>query len=151
MIGYEGHGDEEDALPSRGFQSSHLSDIQPLHEPEPGEATWKPVRHHFGIQAFGVNAFVAADAGEYVVEEHAEADESGTGHEELYLVTSGRAAFAVGGDEIDAPAGTLVFVPDPNVRRAAVAREAGTTVLAFGATPGVPFTISPWERKYTGD
>jgi hypothetical protein len=128
-----------------------VSDIRPLHAPEAGEAEWKPVRHHFGINAFGVNAFVARDPGDFVVEEHAEADESGTGHEELYLVTSGRAAFTVAGEELDAPAGTLVFVPDPNTRRAAVAHEAGTTVLAFGATPDVAFTISPWERKYTGD
>ena len=138
-------------MSSRGFQSARLSDIQLLHEPESGEAEWKPLRHHFGIEAFGVNAFVARDRGDYVVEEHAEADESGTGHEELYLVTAGRAAFTVGGEEVDAPAGTLVFVPDPGTRRAAVAQEVGTTVLAFGATPGVAFTISPWERKYTDE
>jgi len=138
-------------MSSRGFQSAHLSDIQPLHESEQGEAEWRPVRHHFDIQAFGVNAFVAREAGDYVVEDHAEADESGTGHEELYLVTSGRAAFTIAGEELDAAAGTLVFVPDPNTRRAAVAKEPGTAVIAFGATPGVAFTVSPWERKYTGD
>ena len=138
-------------MSSRGFESAQLSDIQPFHEAEPGDAEWRPVRHHFGIQAFGVNAFVAREAGDYVVEDHAEADESGTGHEELYLVTSGRAAFTIAGEELDAAAGTLVFVPDPNTRRAAVAQEAGTAVLAFGATPGVAFTISDWERKYTSD
>ncbi|HET7856464.1 MAG TPA: hypothetical protein VFL41_08410 [Gaiellaceae bacterium] len=36
---------------------------------------------------------------------------------------------------MDAPAGTLVFAR-PNVRRTAFAEEAGTTLVALGATPG---------------
>ena len=30
----------------------------------------------------------------------------------------------------------------------AVAHEPGTTVIAFGATPGRAFEVSSWERKY---
>ena len=51
--------------------------------------TWRPVRRHFDIQAFGVNAYTAEEAGQRVVEEHREED----GHEELYVVVSGRATF----------------------------------------------------------
>jgi hypothetical protein len=105
----------------------------------------KPIRLHFGIESFGVNAYTAASAGGRVIEEH---DELGTGagrHEELYFVARGHAVFELAGEEVDAPAGTLVFVADPAVRRGAVAKEDGTTVLVMGATVGQPFQPSPWE------
>ena len=104
-----------------------------------------PLRH----PAFGTNAYVAHARGDAVVPQHTEIEDSGTEHEELYFVASGRARFTVGGEEIDAPAGTFVFVGDPTVVRSAVAEEAETAVLAFGATPGVAFAVSDWERKYT--
>ena len=135
-------------MSSRGFQVAHISDIPAVSESEQGEPDWKPVRRHFGIQAFGTNAYVARADGDPVVEEHVEADDDGTGHEELYLVLSGRAIFTVEGEDADAPAGTLVFVPDPRATRRAVACEPGTTVIAFGATPGTAFEISSFERKY---
>ena len=37
---------------------------------------------------------------------------------------------------------------DPDLVRSAVAREAGTTLICFGGTPGEAFEVSPWERKY---
>jgi hypothetical protein len=107
--------------------------------------TWIPVREHFGIEAFGTNAYQAAEAGADVIGEHTELMSK---HEELYVVLNGHATFTVAGDEIDAPAGTLVFVSDPQIRRGAVAREAGTTVLAIGAEPGAPFQVSPWEESW---
>jgi hypothetical protein len=61
---------------------------------------------HFDVQAFGVNAWTAREAGDVVIQEH---DED-SGHEELHVVVSGHAAFAVDGDEIEAPKGSLVFV-----------------------------------------
>ena len=133
------------------FTSTHVSAIAPVKESAAGEAEWKPVRHHFGIRAFGVNAYVARGEGEEIVPEHTEVDDSGTKHEELFFVSGGDVMFTIGDETLEAPAGTLVFVPDPAVRRSAVARSAGTTVLAIGAEPGKPFTPSPWERKYTGD
>src|SRR5205814_8947924 len=75
-------------------------------------------------------------AGAAVISEH---DETPSGHEELYLVLEGHATFTVAGEEIDAPAGTLVFVRDPAAKRGAVAREAGTTVLTVGARPGAAY------------
>ena len=104
---------------------------------------WHSIRHHFDIRAFGVNANVAFQPG-VIVEEHDEMHEDG-GQEELYVVVSGHATFTVAGEEVDAPAGTLVFVRDPAVRRAAVAHEAGTTLLCVGGRPGRPFRISSWE------
>jgi hypothetical protein len=105
----------------------------------------KPIRIHFGIESFGVNAYEADEEGGHVIEEH---DELGSGagrHEELYLIARGHAVFTVGGEEVDAPEGTLVFVRDPAVRRGAVAGEAGTTVLVIGGAVGQAFQPSPWE------
>jgi hypothetical protein len=102
---------------------------------------WSPIRRTLGIEAFGVNAWTAGEAGAVVIQEH---DES-SGHEELYVVVSGHATFTVDGDELDAPVGTLVFVRDPKAKRGAVATEPGTTVLVVGAKPGEPFHPMPWE------
>jgi hypothetical protein len=134
---------------TQGYETIHLSDIpEPEYEPEPGDPYWRPIRIHFGIQAFGTNAYVARAAGDQIIVEHAEAEESGTRHEELYVVVSGHATFTVDGEDVDAPAGTLLYVSDPGSRRGAVAHEAGTTVLCFGGTPGEAFSVSPWEQKY---
>jgi len=118
-------------------------------EPVPvvgGELQWRPLRRTLGIEAFGINAYTAS-AGELVVEEH---DETGAGaghHEELYVVVTGRATFTVDGEELDAPAGTLVFVGDPAAERSAVALEAGTAVLGVGAPRGAPYRVAAWERR----
>ena len=103
-----------------------------------------PVRLHFGINSFGINAY-SARAGERVIEEHDELGHGAGRHEELYFVASGHATFELGGEEVDAPAGTVVFVRDPAVRRGAVAKEADTTVLVVGGVPGRAFEPSPWE------
>ena len=110
-----------------------------------GEFTTVPVRIPLGISAFGVNAYEAAGPDGPVIEEH---DELGAGaghHEELYLVLRGHARFTVAGEEVDAPAGTFVFVRDPAARRGADAVAPGTTVLVVGATRGEAFEPSPWE------
>jgi quercetin dioxygenase-like cupin family protein len=108
---------------------------------------WRPVRHHLGIEAFGAGSW-HGDAGAELIEEHTERDENADAHEELYLVYRGRATFTVAGEEIDAPAGTLVAVPDPSVVRKAVAAEDGTAILAVGAPKGRPYEISAWERNH---
>ena len=100
----------------------------------------RPVRHHFGITAFGTNAWTAAGVGDRLMPEHEE-DE---GSEELYVVLRGRARFEIDGDTVDAPAGTLVFV-EPETKRTAFAEEAGTTVLAVGSTVGRPYETAGWE------
>lgn len=106
-----------------------------------GTLVWKPVRRSLGITAFGINAYTAAHAGDEVVEDHTEEQ---LGHEEIYFVHTGHAVFTVDGEEIDAPAGTMVYLDDPLRRRHAVAKEAGTTVIAIGGVPG-KHEPSPWE------
>ena len=105
--------------------------------------TWRPIRRHFDIKAFGVNAYTAEKAGDRVVEEHREQD----GHEELYVVVSGHATFTLDGDDQDAPAGTLVHCL-PGTLRTAVAAEPGTTVMGIGAKRGEIFEPSPWESTF---
>jgi hypothetical protein len=130
-----------------GWTAVALDEI-PTHPDGPGPAAWKPLRHELGVQAFGINAWVAHEAGETLIEEHDEVLEQGTGgHEEVYAVTRGRATFTVDGEHVPAPAGTLVFVSDPRLVRSAVADEEGTTVLAVGAEPGRAFEPSEWELR----
>jgi hypothetical protein len=107
---------------------------------------WAPIRHHFGISTFGINAWRGDDAGASVITEH---DESESGAPELYVVLSGAAAFRVAGDEVAAPAGTLVWVDDPSATRSAVATEPGTLVLSIGGgAPGRAFEPSGWDSGY---
>jgi len=122
------------------FEVAHLDEFQRFE----GEIVTIPVRIPLGITSFGVNAYAAGKGGE-VIEEH---DELGAGagrHEELYYVVRGHASFELDGSEVDAPAGTLVFVRDPAVRRHATAQTPDTTVLVVGGVPGQAFEPSPWE------
>jgi tetratricopeptide (TPR) repeat protein len=123
------------------MQVVRLSDLDPVPVLD-GQLSWLPVRRALGVTGFGINAYRGAEAGDLVVEEH---DEAGLGHEELYLVVTGRAAFEIAGERVDVPAGSMVFLPEPGDRRVAHAEEAGTTVLAVGGPPGEPYTPSAWE------
>ena len=105
---------------------------------------WLPLRRRLGITAFGVNAWRPQSDGRTLIGEH---DEATTGHEELYIVVEGHATFTVDGQEIDAPTGTIVFVGDPALKRAAVAGEPRTTILTAGGKPGEPYVPLPWEEN----
>ena len=122
----------------------HLDDLDriPL-----AHGVWRPVRRALGITGFGVNAYTADSAGDDVIEPHDERSAGAGGHEELYLVAAGAAAFTVDDERIEAPAGTLVFVP-PGVRRQAVATAPATTVLVIGGRPGAGLPVSPFEYWY---
>lgn len=135
-------GTEE--MPGNGWSTATLDELVTLDESNP--PAWKPVRHSLGIGAFGVNAWVAGNAGDEVIEDHDEIGEDG-GQEEIYFVASGHAVFTVDGDRVDAPAGTFVALRDPALRRAAIAEEPGTVVLAVGAVRGSAFTPSAWELR----
>jgi hypothetical protein len=121
-----------------------LEDIEPV---PAGGVGYRLVRRTLGIEAFGVNGFTA-DEGVQLIEEHDEIGINGGGHQELYVVMTGSARFTIDGAEHDAPAGTLVFIPDPGSRRSAVALEDGTTALAIGGRPGEPYEVSPWEPSF---
>ena len=116
--------------------------LEEIDEIDDGRCPWRPIRHHLGITAFGVNAWTAHAAGDRLINEHDEDGEGG--EEELYLVMSGRARFEVGDDAVDAPAGTLVFV-EPGLRRTAFAEEPETTILAVGGVAGEAYTPAGWE------
>jgi hypothetical protein len=119
----------------------HIDDIREL-EPV-GECPMRPIRHHFGITAFGANAWTAKAAGDRLINEH----EEDPGNEELYIVTRGRAVFELDGERREAGEGTFVFAA-PSVKRTAFAEEAGTTVVAVGATAGKPYEPIGWELWY---
>jgi hypothetical protein len=123
-----------------GFSIARLDEIDEIDD---GRRPFRPVRHHFGITTFGINAMTARNRGERLINEHAETEpESG---EELYVVVSGHARFELDGEDYDAPTGTFVHV-SPGVKRTAFAEEADTTVLAIGAGPGDrPYEVSGWE------
>ena len=126
----------------KAYEVAHLDELDRFPVDDEG-LLWRPVRRRLGIEAFGTNAYTAEHGTERVVEEHSEQD----GHEELYFVASGRARFVLGDEEIDAPAGTFVHA-EPGTKRGAVAAEPNTTVVAFGAKPGVPHEISKWEEIF---
>ncbi len=126
-----------------GYEVAHVDDIPEL--AASGDSPMHPVRHHFGITSFGVNAFTARSAGDRIINEHDEDDP--VSQEELYLVTRGRAVFELDGERREAPEGTFVFVRS-NVKRTAFAEEAGTTVVSVGGTPGKPYDPVGWELWY---
>lgn len=105
---------------------------------------WMPVRHYFSIDAFGVNAY-RAKAGASAVPEH---DESASGHVELFYVAAGSATFTVDGEEVDAPAGTFVYIEDPAAKRAAKATADDTVVVAMGSVRGKPYEVLGWDTQY---
>jgi|SRR5690348_18282875 len=127
-----------------GYRVLAIDDVAPL-AVVGGTLQWRPLRRTLGVRAFGINAYTAANAGDEVVEDH---DEEGLGHEEIYVVLTGRATFTVGGEALDVPAGSLVYLSDPTVRRHAVAAEPNTTVLAVGGKPGEAFHPSAWEHYF---
>lgn len=120
----------------KGWTSARIDEI-----PKAGNG-WIPVREQFGIEAFGVNAWGKRDSDGRLIGAHVETD---TGHEELYYVFRGHARFTVGDDEIDAPAGTIVFVRDPDLRRGATPLDDDTVLLTAGGKPGEAFRVSDWE------
>jgi tetratricopeptide (TPR) repeat protein len=123
-----------------------LGEIEPI--TVAGSLQWRPLRRTLGVEAFGINAYLAVNPGDAVVEEHTEAS---LGHEEVYVVLSGRARFSLDDEQLDAPAGTVVFVRDPAVKRAAHAEEAGTAVLAVGGKAGEAYAPSPWEWYFAAE
>jgi len=120
------------------YAVAHLNEIDELDD---GRCPYRPVRHHFGITAFGMTAWTAREAGDRIINEH---DESDDGQEELYLVQRGHAAFELDGERLDAPAGTFVYAPS-GVKRTAFAEESGTTILAAGGVPGKAYEPAGWE------
>ncbi len=120
---------------------ANIDDLEAIELPE--GFVWRPVRRHFGIRAFGTNAYTPGASGQ-VIEEHTER----RGQEEIYLVLRGRVRFTLGDDEHELGQGQLVHVSDPYLRRGAVKLTDEAAVLAVGGTPGEAFEVSNWELVF---
>jgi quercetin dioxygenase-like cupin family protein len=127
------------AAQGSGWRAAAVNEIPPVKPDWP--ATWKSVRHHFGITAFGVNA-VTKDAGKVLIPEH---DESRSGQQELYFVHAGAVTATLDGETVAVPEGGLIAV-EPGVRRTIEAAASPTTLICIGATPGAAYEVGEWER-----
>jgi tetratricopeptide (TPR) repeat protein len=114
------------------------------------DGIFRPIRRALGVTAFGVNAYSADEAGDPVIETHDETSAGAAGHEELYFVAAGEAEFEVDGEQVPAPAGTMLLIP-PGTSRGARAAAPGTTVLVLGGRPGAGGPISPFEYWYAAE
>ena len=122
-----------------GWKVEAIDGIPPVKPDWP--ATWKSVRHYFGITAFGVNA-VTKDAGNILIPEHGHAE---SGEQELYVIQRGAARATLDGVEVDVPAGSAVAV-EGRVRRKFEATESPTTLIVIGGTPGKAYEVGDWEK-----
>ncbi len=111
-----------------GWKVAAIDDIPPVNPDWP--ATWKSMRHHFGISAFGVNA-VTKDAGNVLIPEHEHGE---TGEQELYIIQRGAAVATLNGVHVDVPAGSAVAVEGP-ISRKFEAIQSPTTLIVVGADP----------------
>src|SRR5256885_4706585 len=94
-------------VPMSRYAVVHIDDIP---EQDDGQVPMRSVRHHLGITGFGVNAWTARNAGDRIIPEHQEAnetEESSDRDEERYLAVRGRAPFELDGERNDEPAGTF--------------------------------------------
>ena len=113
-----------------------------------GRPRWHMVRSALGIEAFGVNAWTATTDGQEVIARARRA--RGGGRAATRSSTScSRAAPASRStsETVDAPAGTIVHVPDPS-RAAIGGRRTAARPSSRSAPPAArPFAVSSWERS----
>jgi hypothetical protein len=122
-----------------------IAQLEEIEEVSDGRCPFRPIRHHFGIMSFGINAMTAHGDGDQLINEHDESEDAPESGEELYVVVNGHARFEIDGEAEEAAAGTFVHVP-MGVKRSATARDAGTTVLSIGAgRSGEVYQPSGWE------
>jgi tetratricopeptide (TPR) repeat protein len=109
-----------------------------------GERRTARIRRELGVESFNLNAIRAVE-GDELLREHDEVGRAADRNERVFVVLSGHAVFTVDGEEVDAPAGTVVHLPVPEARRSAIAKQPGTTLLGIGGRPGEPYRPSPGE------
>jgi hypothetical protein len=129
-----------------GWAVRHVTDIPTVADGDADDPDWFPLQHFFGFTTFGANVFVATRGSQTLVAEH---DEQSSGQQELYVVLEGEADFELAGEQVPTTRGTVIAVTDPTVKRRAVARTAGTMLLAIGAGEG-PFS-STWRTSHFED
>ena len=123
----------------KAWRAAKLGDIPPLKDSF--MQGWHSVRHHLGIEAFGVNA-VTKDKGGILIMEHSEA---GSGQQELFFVSQGGASFSIDGEKVDVLAGTFLAI-DPKPLRSAVALKTPTSLIIIGAKPGEAYAVPNWDK-----
>jgi mannose-6-phosphate isomerase-like protein (cupin superfamily) len=121
-----------------GWQVEAVNDVPPVKPDWP--PTWKSIRHHFGITAFGINA-VTKDAGQVLIPEHNERE---SGQQEIYFVHAGEVAATLGDERVTVPAGGLIAV-EPDVTRKIESTASPTTLLCIGGKPGAAYEVGDWE------
>jgi tetratricopeptide (TPR) repeat protein len=133
----------------KGYVFATLEDLEPAPLIAPGATDDGrerfDVRRRFGITSFGIQAFRAPSKVD-VIREHDETLLGEAGQEELYLVLDGAATFEIDGESVEAPAGSLVLV-QPTAKRKATAKDARTTILVIGGTPGKAYEPAPEEAR----
>jgi mannose-6-phosphate isomerase-like protein (cupin superfamily) len=125
----------------------HLADVPETRIPA---GRWQALNEPLGITHFGVSA-VAIDPGEDPDIEH---DEASSGHQEVYVVVTGRAAFRMGDEEVEAGRATSSRCPTRR-RRAATGRSSrarGSSASARDRGPSTPTAPgSPRRRRPRAD
>ena len=76
-----------------------LEDLPRL--PQGEGAVWRPIRRTLGLTGIGAHAYTGVKVGDEVIEPHDELSPNAGGHEELYVVVTGRARFVVSGEELE--------------------------------------------------
>jgi hypothetical protein len=111
-----------------GYVVAHVDEIEEIDD---GRAPMRAVRHHFGITSFGVNAWIAREAGARIINEHDESEPDS--QEELYLVLRGRASFELDGEALARLTGAGVGVEElPPLRVVEAWRVEAPAAEAFG-------------------
>jgi tetratricopeptide (TPR) repeat protein len=121
--------------------------FEPIRGGGDGGRAYAPLRRKLDIGAFGTYAIRSAE-GKELVRERTATGPGADRHEELYVVLTGRARFTVDGEEIDAPAGTAVFIREVEATRSAVSVDGEATVLLVGGRRGEPWRLTPGESMY---
>src|SRR5215471_9371518 len=122
-----------------GWGVATIKEIPPVKEDWP--ATWKSIRHHFGIKAFGING-VTKDAGNVLIPEH---NETESGQQEVFIVIEGSARATLDGEEVEMTAGQIAAV-EPGSTRKFEATASPTTMVVIGAPVGKAYEVGPWEQ-----
>jgi mannose-6-phosphate isomerase-like protein (cupin superfamily) len=122
-----------------GWKMAAIDDIPPVKPDWP--TTWKSVRHHFGITAYGINA-VTKDEGNVLIPEH---EHGHTAEQELYFIHRGEALATLDGETVRVPAGSAVMV-EGATRRKFEATASPTTLIVVGGTPGKAYEVGAWEK-----
>jgi len=130
---------------SDGYRILDLTTAESFPYHQRGGQKLIPIQRPLDYRVAGINGWIG-DPGEGLVPEH----EEDSGHEELYVVVTGRATFTVDDRDVDAPAGTLIHVR-AGEKRVAVSEEPGTIVVAVGASIGEPHRPAAWSDFVVGD